>query len=136
MCSSDLNPLQWHVVRAWLEAYGGDATRPSVFIVGDPKQSIYRFRRAEPRVFGAAAAMLRAPLRQMNITFAAAGTAALSCCTNSGFGFMAGQVFNSISTLPGMRPTKSSSARLRTSTMTAPSDSRKACASAGSIAPA
>lgn len=56
----DTNPLQWQVVRAWLDAYGSDGDRPSVFIVGDPKQSIYRFRRAEPRVFHAARAMLRA----------------------------------------------------------------------------
>ncbi len=54
----DTNPLQWHIVRAWLDAYGDDGDRPSVFIVGDPKQSIYRFRRAEPRVFKAARKML------------------------------------------------------------------------------
>lgn len=54
----DTNPLQWHIVRAWLDAYGDDAARPSVFIVGDPKQSIYRFRRADPRVFEAAREML------------------------------------------------------------------------------
>lgn len=47
----DTNPLQWQIVRAWLEAYGDEAEQPTVFIVGDPKQSIYRFRRAEPRVF-------------------------------------------------------------------------------------
>ncbi|MCO4859329.1 UvrD-helicase domain-containing protein [Herbaspirillum sp. WGmk3] len=56
----DTNPLQWCIVRCWLDAYGGDAARPSVFVVGDPKQSIYRFRRAEPRVFVAAREMLRA----------------------------------------------------------------------------
>lgn len=55
----DTNPLQWQIVRAWLDAYGHDAQRPSVFIVGDPKQSIYRFRRAEPRVFQAARELLR-----------------------------------------------------------------------------
>lgn len=54
----DTNPLQWGIVQAWLEAYGDDAAKPSVFVVGDPKQSIYRFRRAEPRVFSAAQAML------------------------------------------------------------------------------
>lgn len=54
----DTNPLQWNIVSAWLDAYGDDASRPSVFIVGDPKQSIYRFRRAEPRVFAAAGRLL------------------------------------------------------------------------------
>jgi len=54
----DTNPLQWNIVRAWLDAYGADIDRPSVFIVGDPKQSIYRFRRADPRVFSAAKNLL------------------------------------------------------------------------------
>jgi len=53
----DTSPLQWHALQSWLSAYagaGGGASGqqpPSIFIVGDPKQSIYRFRRAEPRVF-------------------------------------------------------------------------------------
>jgi len=53
----DTSPLQWHALQAWLAAYagaGGGREAPRVFIVGDPKQSIYRFRRAEPRVFVAA----------------------------------------------------------------------------------
>lgn len=50
----DTNPLQWGIVQSWLKAYGGDHDKPSMFVVGDPKQSIYRFRRAEPRVFAAA----------------------------------------------------------------------------------
>uniref|UniRef100_UPI0035B3E399 UvrD-helicase domain-containing protein n=1 Tax=Hylemonella sp. TaxID=2066020 RepID=UPI0035B3E399 len=53
----DTNPLQWQALHAWLAGYGGSgggATAPRLFIVGDPKQSIYRFRRAEPQVFEAA----------------------------------------------------------------------------------
>ena len=53
----DTNPLQWQALHAWLSSYagaGGGASAPSVFIVGDPKQSIYRFRRADPQVFIAA----------------------------------------------------------------------------------
>lgn len=56
----DTNPLQWSIVRAWLDGYGADIDRPSMFIVGDPKQSIYRFRRADPRVFSAAKNLLLA----------------------------------------------------------------------------
>jgi len=58
----DTNPLQWQALHAWLSGYagaGGGQQAPSVFIVGDPKQSIYRFRRAEPQVFRAAQAFVR-----------------------------------------------------------------------------
>ncbi len=61
----DTSPLQWHALHGWLAGYagaGGGASGqrpPGVFIVGDPKQSIYRFRRAEPRVFEAAASFVR-----------------------------------------------------------------------------
>ncbi|MFT3961139.1 UvrD-helicase domain-containing protein [Propionivibrio sp.] len=54
----DTNPLQWQILRAWFDAYS-DADRPRVFLVGDPKQSIYRFRRAEPRLFAVAADFLQ-----------------------------------------------------------------------------
>jgi ATP-dependent helicase/nuclease subunit A len=51
----DTNALQWQALHAWLASYAGaGADGPRVFIVGDPKQSIYRFRRAEPQVFQAA----------------------------------------------------------------------------------
>lgn len=52
----DTNPLQWQALHSWLSAYGGvgGGGRLSVFIVGDPKQSIYRFRRADPAVFNEA----------------------------------------------------------------------------------
>ena len=56
----DTNPLQWQALYGWLSAYAGAgvADGPRVFLVGDPKQSIYRFRRAEPQVFLAAQAFV------------------------------------------------------------------------------
>lgn len=62
----DTNPLQWQALHAWLSGYagvgggvsGGEGA-PRLFIVGDPKQSIYRFRRAEPQIFQAAQAFVR-----------------------------------------------------------------------------
>ena len=60
----DTNPLQWQALSNWLSGYGGAGGQaPSVFIVGDPKQSIYRFRRAEPQVFIAAQAFMRDALK-------------------------------------------------------------------------
>ncbi|MCS6764778.1 MAG: UvrD-helicase domain-containing protein [Candidatus Protistobacter heckmanni] len=50
----DINPLQWHILLGWLDGYGDAGDRPTIFMVGDPKQSIYRFRRADARVFSAA----------------------------------------------------------------------------------
>jgi len=55
----DTNPLQWQALSTWLaEARGADSNM-TVFMVGDPKQAIYRFRRGEARVFDAAADFLR-----------------------------------------------------------------------------
>ena len=44
----DTDPLQTDIVRFLC---GDQLTRGKLFLVGDAKQSIYRFRRAEPRVF-------------------------------------------------------------------------------------
>ncbi len=72
----DTNPLQWQVLRSWFAAYGAledgessdaAADRPTVFIVGDPKQSIYRFRRADPRVFEAARDLLNREFAAANL---------------------------------------------------------------------
>lgn len=49
----DTNPTQWRLILPLLEEIAAteDERQRSVFIVGDEKQSIYRFRRAEPRLF-------------------------------------------------------------------------------------
>ncbi|RYZ11194.1 MAG: DNA helicase UvrD [Comamonadaceae bacterium] len=55
----DTNPMQWQALHGWLSGYAGAGGKaPSIFLVGDPKQSIYRFRRAEPQVFIAAQAFV------------------------------------------------------------------------------
>ncbi|MEN8170075.1 MAG: UvrD-helicase domain-containing protein [Pseudomonadota bacterium] len=49
----DTNPTQWRLLQPLLQemAAGAAERHRSVFLVGDAKQSIYRFRRAEPRLF-------------------------------------------------------------------------------------
>lgn len=60
----DTNPTQWRLILPLLEelAAGESERERSVFLVGDPKQSIYAFRRAKPELQQAAAEWLSARL--------------------------------------------------------------------------
>ena len=53
----DTNFNQWEILKPLVEEFlaggSGQTARPTVFFVGDPKQSIYGFRGAEPRLFAA-----------------------------------------------------------------------------------
>lgn len=60
----DTNPTQWRLLLPLLQelAASQNERQRSVFLVGDAKQSIYRFRRAEPRLFSAASSWLKEQL--------------------------------------------------------------------------
>ncbi len=66
----DTNPTQWRLLKPLLaELAVGDAVRRrSAFIVGDIKQSIYGFRRAEPELMQHAALELHTGLDAVQIT--------------------------------------------------------------------
>ena len=57
--AQDTNPEQWAIVAALTEEFfagepegdAGDGRNRTVFAVGDAKQSIYSFQRADPRAF-------------------------------------------------------------------------------------
>ncbi len=64
----DTNPTQWRLILPLLQelAAGEDERGRSVFLVGDNKQSIYRFRRADPELFDTAQSWLKTNLRAVS----------------------------------------------------------------------
>lgn len=66
----DTNPTQWHLIFPLLQeiSSGIEQRQRSIFLVGDAKQSIYRFRRAEPDLFPAAHRWLQEQLHAVDHT--------------------------------------------------------------------
>ncbi|MFO7562750.1 MAG: UvrD-helicase domain-containing protein [Enhygromyxa sp.] len=50
----DINPIQAEIIERLVALCGPDEAGAKLFFVGDPKQSIYRFRGADPEVFSRA----------------------------------------------------------------------------------
>ncbi|WP_424195815.1 UvrD-helicase domain-containing protein [Ampullimonas aquatilis] len=64
----DTNPMQWAVMAGWLDSYAWQGLQPpSLFVVGDPKQSIYRFRGAEPRLFEVVRSWMQSHLNAVHL---------------------------------------------------------------------
>ena len=70
--AQDTNPEQWDIVRALTgEFFQPDAAlRRTVFAVGDPKQSIFSFQRADPAEFHKSQAQFRAASEAASLPFA------------------------------------------------------------------
>jgi len=85
----DTNPTQWRLLLPLLEELSaGLPERPrSVFLVGDSKQSIYRFRRADARLFGHAAVWLQERLQaeQISMDHSRRSSQAVIDCVNQVF---------------------------------------------------
>ena len=54
----DTSPTQWWMLRTWLDACAQGDSPPAVFVVGDPKQSIYSFRHGDQRLLEVARGFL------------------------------------------------------------------------------
>jgi len=86
----DTNPTQWRLLQPLLgELAAGNADRGrSVFLVGDKKQSIYSFRRANPALLGEASDWLRDNLQARSYPLDASRRSAQAIidCVNAVFG--------------------------------------------------
>ena len=86
----DTNPTQWRLLQPLLEelAAGNDDRARSVFLVGDKKQSIYSFRRANPALLGEASDWLHENLQAQSYPLDASRRSAQAIvdCVNTVFG--------------------------------------------------
>ncbi len=86
----DTNPTQWRLLQPLLEelAAGNDDRNRSVFLVGDKKQSIYSFRRANPALLAEASSWLRDHLQSRSYPLDASRRSAQAIidCVNTVFG--------------------------------------------------
>jgi len=86
----DTNPTQWRLLLPLLQelAAGHDDRARSVFLVGDKKQSIYSFRRANPALLGEASDWLREHLQANSYPLDASRRSAQAIvdCVNTVFG--------------------------------------------------
>ena len=64
----DTNPLQWQILKSWFDAAVGAGRTPCIFVVGDPKQAIYRFRGADARLFELARGYLETYFGAIHLT--------------------------------------------------------------------
>jgi len=86
----DTNPTQWRLLQPLLQelAAGNDDRARSVFLVGDKKQSIYSFRRANPALLGEASDWLHENLQANSYPLDASRRSAQAIvdCVNAVFG--------------------------------------------------
>ena len=86
----DTNPTQWRLLLPLLEelAAGADERARTVFLVGDEKQSIYRFRRANPALLATASDWLTSRLqaRRYPLDKSRRSARAIIDCVNRVFG--------------------------------------------------
>jgi ATP-dependent helicase/nuclease subunit A len=85
----DTNPTQWHLLLPLLQelAAGNDERERSVFLVGDKKQSIYRFRRANAALLDEASDWLETDMQAQRYPLDASrrSAGAIMDCVNAVF---------------------------------------------------
>lgn len=83
----DTNPTQWRLLLPLFRELQYQQSSKSVFLVGDAKQSIYRFRRADPRLLNQATGWLQASLsaKQFSMDASRRSSPAIINCVNSVF---------------------------------------------------
>ena len=83
----DTNPTQWRLLLPLFRELQYQKSSKSVFLVGDAKQSIYRFRRADPLLLGQATEWLKSSLsaEQFSMDASRRSSPAIMECVNAIF---------------------------------------------------